>query len=76
MPNLNPEVTKFLSTQPLKMFIGGRWTEAISGKTFETLDPGEGKVLAKVAAGDSADVDAAVAAAQKAFSEDRAAEER
>ena len=67
MTTLNPEVTQFLSAQPLKMFIGGRWVEAQSGKTFETLDPGEGTVLAKVAAGDVADVDAAVAAAQEAF---------
>ncbi|MEP6662793.1 MAG: aldehyde dehydrogenase family protein, partial [Verrucomicrobiota bacterium] len=67
MTTLNPEVTKFLSAQPLKMFIGGKWVEAQSGKTFETLDPGEGKVLAQIAAGDVADVDAAVKAAQEAF---------
>ncbi|MBI3413718.1 MAG: aldehyde dehydrogenase [Verrucomicrobia bacterium] len=67
MTTLNPEVTKFLSAQPLKMFVGGRWVEAQSGKTFETLDPGEGTVLAKVAAGDVADVDAAVTAAREAF---------
>ncbi|MEO7300480.1 MAG: aldehyde dehydrogenase family protein, partial [Verrucomicrobiota bacterium] len=67
MTTLNPEVTKFLATQPLKMFIGGKWVEAKSGKTFETLDPGEGKVLAQIAAGDAADVDAAVKAAQEAF---------
>ena len=60
-------VKQFLSAQPLKLFIGGRWVEAQGGKTFETLDPGEGKVLASVAAGDAADVDAAVAAAQQAF---------
>src|SRR6185436_8919379 len=67
MTSLNPEVSKFLSAQPLKMFIGGRWVEAASRKTFETLDPGDGTVLAKVAAGDAADIDAAVAAAQEAF---------
>ena len=67
MTSLNSEVTKFLSPQPLKMFIGGRWVESKSGKTFETLDPGQGNVLAKVSAGDAADVDAAVAAAQEAF---------
>ena len=58
---------QFLSVQPLKLFIGGRWIEARSRKTFETLDPGEGKVLAKVSAGEVADVAAAVAAAQEAF---------
>jgi len=49
------------------MFIGGRWVEARNGKTFETRDPGEGRVLAKVGAGDSADVEAAVVAAHEAF---------
>ncbi len=67
MTTLLPEVTQFLAAQPLKMFIGGKWVEAKSGKTFETLDPGEGKVLAQISAGDAADVDAAVQAAQEAF---------
>src|SRR5262245_53053840 len=67
MTTLNPEVTKFLSAQPLKMFIGGRWVESRIVKTFESLDPGEGAVLAKIAACDVADVDGAVAAAQEAF---------
>ncbi|MEK7706827.1 MAG: aldehyde dehydrogenase family protein, partial [Verrucomicrobiota bacterium] len=67
MTSLNPEVSKFLSAQPLKLFIGGRWIEARSGKTFETLDPGEGKMLAKVSAGENVDVDAAIVAAQEAF---------
>ena len=58
---------QFLWAQPLKLFIGGRWVESQSGKTFETLDPGEGKVLARIAAGDAADVEAAVAAAHEAF---------
>ncbi len=67
MNDLLPEVDRFLSNQPLKMFIGGRWTEALSGKTFETLDPGEGRRIAAVAAGDKADVDRAVEAARTAF---------
>lgn len=67
MSPLNSEVTKFLKAPPLKMFIGGRWVESQSGKTFETFDPGKGTVLATVSAGDSADVSGAVAAAQEAF---------
>jgi aldehyde dehydrogenase (NAD+) len=67
MTQVGPEVSKFLSAQPLKMFIGGKWVAAQDGKTFETRDPGEGKVLANVAAGDAPDVEAAVAAAQEAF---------
>jgi aldehyde dehydrogenase (NAD+) len=67
MSQLHPEVSKFLSAQSLNMFIGGKWVAAHDGKTFETRDPGEGKVLANVAAGEATDVDAAVAAADEAF---------
>lgn len=67
MSSLDTEVTKFLSNQPLPMYIGGKWRQGATGKTFETLDPGNGTLLARVAAGDVADVDAAVAAAQQAF---------
>src|SRR5690349_1203586 len=34
MPDLNPEVTKSLSAQPLKMYIGGRWTVTLSGESL------------------------------------------
>src|ERR1019366_7189002 len=44
-----------------------QWVAARSGKTFETRDHGEGKVLASVAAGDATEVDAAVSAAHEAF---------
>src|SRR5690349_15570274 len=63
----HPHVTQFLAHQPLKMFVGGRWTEAQGGAAFETRDPGNGTVLARVASGESADVESAVAAAQQAF---------
>jgi len=39
----------FLQQQPIKMLIGGQWVEAASGKTFETLNPATGEVLAHVA---------------------------
>lgn len=37
------------------------------GKTFETIDPRNGEVIAKIAAGDKEDVDLAVNAARHAF---------
>lgn len=40
-----------------------------SGKTFPTLDPRTGEVIAHVAEGNSEDVNRAVAAARKAFDE-------
>ncbi len=61
------EVESFLSRQPLKMFVGGKWVNSSSGKSFETRDPGAGNVVAKVAEGDARDIDAAVSAARKAF---------
>jgi phenylacetaldehyde dehydrogenase len=61
------EVASFLRSQPKKLFIGGRWVESASGKTFDTLDPATGEVLAKVAEAEAEDVDRAVAAARKSF---------
>ena len=52
---------------PDKAFIGGKFVPAASGKTFECISPIDGKVLAKVAAGDKEDIDRAVAAARAAF---------
>ena len=46
-------------------FIGGHWTKV--GKTFETFDPSTGRSLARVTQGTAKDVDAAVAAARKAY---------
>ena len=57
----------FLQQSPVNMLIGGQWVPAASGKTFETLDPATGEVLAHVAEGQSEDIDRAVAAARKAF---------
>jgi hypothetical protein len=43
------------------------WNSVSSGKTFPTLDPRTGEVIAHVAEGHSEDVDRAVKAARKAF---------
>lgn len=67
MKTFHSEVTEFLSAQPLKMSIGGRWVEAASRQTFETRDPGNGTVLARVSAGDHIDVGRAVEAGAEAF---------
>ena len=48
-------------------FIGGKWVPAASGKTFETINPATEEVIAQVAEGDAADVDAAVDAARDAL---------
>jgi hypothetical protein len=37
----------FLQQQPIKMLIGGQWVDSASGKTFDTINPSTGEVLAK-----------------------------
>jgi aldehyde dehydrogenase (NAD+) len=57
----------FLDGTVKRMLISGQWVEAASGKTFESRDPATGELLARVAEGDAADIDRAVAAARRAF---------
>ncbi|MGL6224420.1 MAG: aldehyde dehydrogenase [Steroidobacteraceae bacterium] len=47
-------------------FINGRYVAAASGETFADVSPIDGRVIARVAATDKADVDLAVAAARRA----------
>jgi len=65
-PQIQNSVSEFVA-KPRKMLIGGKWVDAVSGKTFETYNPATGEVLARVAEGDKADIDIAVKAACKAF---------
>ena len=50
-----------------KLLIGGHRVAAASGRSFETLNPATGEVLAKVAEAGVEDVDAAVRSARAAF---------
>jgi len=56
---------------PAQAFIDGAFRPAKSGKTFDTHNPATGKVLARVAACDAADVDFAVGKARAAFEDGR-----
>lgn len=51
----------------LQIFINNEWHKSKSGKTFPTVNPATGEIIADVQEGDSADIDAAVQAANKAF---------
>ena len=53
--------------EPGKLFIDGGWEEAVSGKTFSTLNPATEETLTEVARGAAEDVDRAVEAARRAF---------
>ncbi|QBD80497.1 aldehyde dehydrogenase family protein [Ktedonosporobacter rubrisoli] len=48
-------------------YIGGKWQPAASGQTFPNYNPATGELLGHFPLSDQADVDAAVAAARKAF---------
>ena len=52
--------------EPLN-FINGKWQKGHSGQIFETINPADESVLARVTAADISDVEAAVQAAKDAF---------
>jgi gamma-glutamyl-gamma-aminobutyraldehyde dehydrogenase len=56
---------------PTQAFVDGAFRPALSGNTFETTNPATGKVLARIAACGSEDVDVAVACAKAAFDDGR-----
>ena len=57
----------FLDGRPKGLLVNGASVEARSGKTFDTVNPATGEVLATVADAGPDDVDRAVAAARRAF---------
>jgi phenylacetaldehyde dehydrogenase len=64
--SVDKRVHDFVSTRR-QLFIDGALVDARSGKTFETLNPATGELLAIVAEGDAIDIDLAVGAARRAF---------
>jgi acyl-CoA reductase-like NAD-dependent aldehyde dehydrogenase len=53
--------------QSYKMWIDGKWVDAVSQKTYPVFNPATGEEIAQVPMGDKQDVDKAVQAARKAF---------
>jgi aldehyde dehydrogenase (NAD+) len=64
---LDPRVESFLNSGIQKLFIGGEFVESIAGKTFPTLNPASGEILAHVYEADQPDVERAVQAAERAL---------
>jgi phenylacetaldehyde dehydrogenase len=56
--------------RPFEMLIDGDWRSAIDGDVLDVVNPADGAVIATILSGGAGDVDAAVAAARRAF-EDR-----
>ena len=53
------------------LFIDGHSVNALSGETFDTINPATGEVIASMAKGGADDIDLAVAAAQRAWLDGR-----
>ncbi len=60
-PKLDPAATK------IRNFIDGKFVEPVGGQYLDNIEPATGKPYSQVADSDSADVELAVAAAEKAF---------
>lgn len=56
-----------LDGKPRKLLIDGQWVEASTGRTFPSISPIDGAVLAEIAEGGARDIELAVAAARRAF---------
>jgi acyl-CoA reductase-like NAD-dependent aldehyde dehydrogenase len=50
-----------------RAFINGNYVDSASGSTFDSVNPGTGKLLARVASGDTEDINRAVTAARAVF---------
>jgi len=48
-------------------FIGNRWIEALGGESLDVVDPSTGQPFARIARGNAADIELAVAAARRAY---------
>src|SRR3954453_13204778 len=53
--------------EPGRLFVAGRWREAVDAARTEVVDPSRGAVVTTVAEAGAEDVDAAVRAAREAF---------
>lgn len=63
------EIEKFVGQGTVPLYIGGTWRAAQRGDAIKVSDPAKGTLLAEVAAGEGADIDDAVNAANRAFPE-------
>jgi aldehyde dehydrogenase (NAD+) len=63
---LKPKVREFLQGN-IGLYINGEYVQAVSGKTFDVIDPATEEIIAQVSEAQAEDVDNAVKAARKAF---------
>nr|WP_286213636.1 aldehyde dehydrogenase family protein [Mycolicibacterium mageritense] len=65
---LDPRTVEFTAA-PRRMFVDGQWVDALSGRRFDTVDPATEQVITTVPHSGPEDVERAVAAARRAFSD-------
>jgi hypothetical protein len=66
-----PQFAQDFVRKPRRLLIDGEWVEAVSGRTFETLNPATEESLGSVAHGAGADIGLAVRAARRCFDDER-----
>jgi acyl-CoA reductase-like NAD-dependent aldehyde dehydrogenase len=71
LPEALSDAARSFAEGPHRLLIGGDRLEAADGRTFDTLDPSTGRVIASVAYAGAEDVDRAVRAAREAFDDGR-----
>ena len=64
---LQPVHKSRVKLPPTRLWINGKWVQARSGRTFETVNPATEEVIAQVAEAEEGDIDQAVKAARWAF---------
>lgn len=69
MIKLDKVPSQFRPLKSYKMLIGGEWVASSSQKTTQTFNPATGELLADYPTGSAEDVDNAVKAARKAFTD-------
>jgi 5-carboxymethyl-2-hydroxymuconic-semialdehyde dehydrogenase len=62
------QVRRKVASGTLKHYINGAFVAGVRGEVFETLEPSNNQVLARVYRGHAEDIDHAAQAAKKAFS--------
>ncbi|XP_033018640.1 mitochondrial 10-formyltetrahydrofolate dehydrogenase [Lacerta agilis] len=64
---VSKDVNRMTVKMPYQCFINGQFVDAEDGRTYDSINPSDGSVIAKVSLATVSDVDKAVAAAKNAF---------
>jgi acyl-CoA reductase-like NAD-dependent aldehyde dehydrogenase len=71
LPKVLSDTARSFAEGPHLLLIGGERLDPADGRTFDTLDPSTGRLIARVAYAGAKDVDRAVRAAREAFDDGR-----